>query len=272
VAFEGLPESLAEAMRRRYGPYLASLPSAGALRVAVAEAPLEYFIPPGFAPGWEVYRMATALESGVFRTVSYRLASWIDVRRRHGRIALARGERDHADRAMENFLRSAVAWLALESDGLFVHGASIIRGRRCFLFFGPSGAGKSTLSAMNTEGEVNSDDLTLLLRRDGALVACGAPFRGTYTRGEPLVGTWPVAGFYRLRKDMVTAVRSDDGGCFADLVGNLPFVVDQLPAHPELMDRVRKLAAGVPLRSLHFRKDVPIWPAIDAADGRIGDG
>src|SRR5207245_1880885 len=158
--------------------------------------------------------------------------------------ALGRGDLDPAGRAFENFLRSAVAWIALDQGGFLLHSASIVRSDRCFLFYGPSGAGKSTLVAMSTEGQVISDDLTLVLRRRDGLVAAGGPFRGTYGHGQPIVGTFRVAGFYRLRKDERTSVRSDDGGCFADLIGNLPFVVDQLPRQPQIMDRMRSLVSG----------------------------
>ena len=131
VEFEGLPDPLADQMAIAYGPYCSAPSGAGRpLRARVHLAPVEYFVPPGFAPAWGVYRMHTALEGGVFRAVSYRLASWIDLARR--------------------------------------------------------------------EGEVISDDLTLVLRRSDGLVAAGGPFRGTYTRGTPVVGTFPVAGFYRL--------------------------------------------------------------------------
>src|SRR6185295_1574987 len=240
VELEGLPEALAERMSVVYAPYLGRPTGEGRpLRVRTYAAPVDYFVPPGFTTGWEVYRMHTALQDGAFRTVSYRLASWIDVQHREGALALASGELDPAPRAMENFLRSCVAWLAIDAGGFFLHGASIVRSGRGHLFYGPSGAGKSTLAAMNTEGEVISDDLTLVLRGRSGLVVAGGPFRGTYTRGAPVVGTYPVAGFYRLRKDTRTMVRPDDGGCFADLLGNLPFVVDQIPRHQHLIDRVR---------------------------------
>jgi hypothetical protein len=265
VEFEGLPGPLAERMSVVYAPYIGPPTGVGRpLRVRMRSAPIEYFVPPGFTAGAaEFYRMHTALEDGVFRTVSYRLASWIDVDRREGVLALGGGELDPAPRALENFLRSAVAWLALESGGFFLHGASIIRRGRAFLFYGPSGAGKSTLAALSTEGEVISDDLTLVLKRPEGLVAAGGPFRGTYRQGEPVVGTFAVAGFYRLRKDTRTEVRADDGGCFADLLGNLPFVVDLLPGRQHLIDRVRALVEGVPFRYLHFRNDTSFWPEVD---------
>ncbi len=265
VEFSGLPESLGDEMAAVYTPYLGPPSGIGdPLKIDVLRAPDEYFIPPRFSQEWEVYRMLTTLQAGVFRSVSYRLAAWFDIGKRRGEIALAHGDLDPALRAMENFLRSAVAWLALDRGGFFLHGASIVRDGACFLFYGPSGAGKSTLAAMSDQGRVISDDLTLLLRRPEGLVAAGGPFRGTYRGGEPVVGTFPVAGFYRLRKNGSVRVADDDGGCFADLVGNLPFVVDQLPRHPEIFDQIRRVVDGARYRYLHFRKDTPFWPAIDA--------
>jgi hypothetical protein len=265
VEFEGLPDDLADQMGRAYAPYLSAPTGRGRpLRVNVRQAPVEYFLPPGFTRDREVYRMLTALDGDVFRSVSYRLAAWFDVARGEGQIALGRGELDPAPRALENFLRSAVAWLAIDRGGFFLHGASIVRRGRCYLFYGPSGAGKSTLAAMSTEGRVISDDLTLILGGPEGLMAAGGPFRGTYRLGEPVVGTFPVAGFYRLRKGGRTAVEPDDGGCLADLIGNLPFVADQLPRRPEIMDRVRALVSRTPLHYLRFSKDAGFWPVIEA--------
>ncbi len=266
VELADLPDGLSREMASDYGPFFSEPNGQGRpLRVRVVRAPLDYFVPPGFAPGREIYRMYTALEGPLFRTVSYRLASWVDLARREGVVALAKGERDPAARALENFLRSCVAWLAIEAGGFFLHAASIVRSERCYLFYGPSGAGKSTLAAMSSDGRVISDDLTVVLQERDGLVAAGGPFRGTYTLGAPVVGSFPIAGLYRLRKDTRTFVRRDDGGCFADLLGNLPFVVDQLPTRPDLIDRIRARAARVPLRYLHFRKDESIWPAVESA-------
>jgi hypothetical protein len=265
VELEGLPADLADAMATHYAPYIGPPTGAGApLRIQVREAPLDYFFAPKFHREWEVYRVVTRLEAGVFRSVSYRFAAWFDVRRGLGQLALSRGDRDPAPRAMENFLRSAVAWLAMERGGLFLHGASIVRQGKAYLFFGPSGAGKSTLAELSGEGQVISDDLTLILGTADGLRAAGGPFRGTYRKGEPVVGQFPIAGFYRLRKGDRTLVRAGDGACFADLLGNLPWVVDQLVTHPNLIDRVRALVEKTPMYYLHFRKDADFWPAIDA--------
>jgi len=264
VRLDGLPTSLAAAMRSAYGPYVAAAESAPpSLRIQVLREERGYFIEPRFHKEWEVYRVLTEHDGGMFRLMSYRFAAWYDVARGLGQLALAQGDLDPAPRAMENFLRSAFAWLAMDRGGFLLHGASIVRDGRCHVFYGPSGAGKSTLSAMSRQGRVISDDLTPILRATGGLEALGSPFRGTYRVGEPVVGRFPVAAFYRLRKDSGTFVRRGDGACFADLLGNLPWVVDQLPRHAALADQVHEAVAGVPFYYLHFEKDADFWPAID---------
>jgi len=264
IRLAGLPEDLAAAMRLAYGPYLApGNGSAPLLRIEVTRADRDYFIEPRFHKEWEVYRVLTEHDGATFRLTSYRFAAWYDVKRGLGRLALAQGDLDPAPRAMENFLRSAFAWLTIDRGGFLLHGASIVRDGQCHVFYGPSGAGKSTLSAMSRQGRVISDDLTPILRRPGGLEGLGSPFRGTYRAGDPVVGRFPIAAFYRLRKDQGTFVRPGEGACFADLLGNLPWVVDQLPRHPDLADRVHEAVAGVPFFYLHFEKDADFWPAID---------
>ena len=265
VRLDGLPPDLAAAMRSAYGPYVTERDAAPPLlRVEVLRDDRDYFVQPRFHLKLaEVYRVLTEHDGAVFRAMSYRFAAWYDVRRGVGQLALTQGDLDPAPRAMENFLRGAFAWLAMDRGGFLLHGASIVRDGRCHVFYGPSGAGKSTLSAMSRQGRVISDDLTPMLRTPRGLEALGSPFRGTYRVGDPVVGRFPVAAFYRLRKDASTFVRAGDVACFADLLGNLPWVVDQLPRHPELADRAHAAVEGVPFLYLHFEKDADFWPAID---------
>ena len=273
ITLQGLPENVADTMHLMHAPFIRHVTGAESdapLRVAVLGAPFDYFLEPEFHRKWEVYRALTAYDGTVFRMMSYRLAAWFDPARRVGQLALAQGTLDPAPRALENFLRCATAWLAFGSGGFLLHGASIVRGDRAYVFYGPSGAGKSTLAAMSRQGRVLSDDLTPILPAAGGLEAIGSPFRGTYRIGEPVVGRFPIAGFYRLRKDAHTEVKRGDALCFADLLGNLPWIVDQLPKFPTLADQVHSVTRGAPFYYLHFAKDEDFWPAVDAGpDQRI---
>jgi hypothetical protein len=269
VELRGLPGDVADTMHLMHAPFIRHLPldepAATPLRIEVRRAPFDYFFEPQYQKKvWEVYRAVTAFDGSVFRMMSYRLAAWFDPGRRSGQLALADGTLDPAPRALENFLRCATAWLAFRSGGFMLHGASVVRSGRGYLFYGPSGAGKSTLAAMSRQGRVLSDDLTPILPGDKGLEAIGSPFRGTYRLGEPVVGRFPIAGFYRLRKDTRTAVDRGNAGCFADLLGNLPWIVDQFPRFPELADQVHTATRGAPFYYLHFEKDADFWPAVEA--------
>src|SRR5204862_198259 len=142
------------------------------------------------------------------RYLAYRIAGWFDTGARTGLLVLASGDAEPESRALENYLRCAVAWEAASRGGALVHGASALRNGRAYLFFGESGAGKSTLCAVTDRARVVSDDLTLLLPRPGGgLDVVGSPFRGTYEGGGPVVGRFPLAAGFRILKGPAAAVR-----------------------------------------------------------------
>ncbi|HJQ98702.1 MAG TPA: hypothetical protein VJ826_10350 [Candidatus Polarisedimenticolaceae bacterium] len=262
-----LPDDLAGFMRQRYGPYVndALDPASADLVVDASADPTPYFIEPPreaeFNPVW------IALEGTRVRYCGYTLAGWFDTATRRGAIVLGAGAYEPGPRALENYIRCAVAWCAAERGGALVHGASAVRRGKGYLFFGESGAGKSTLSEVNRRAAVVSDDLSLLLPRPGGgLDLVGSPFRGTYEGGEPVVGRFPLAAAFRIVKAEAAAVRpAPRPVVFGQLVGNLTFVAEAFPQRSDLFARVEHAFARVPLFHLEFRKDDSYWDAIDGA-------
>ena len=267
LGVDGLDDALAEALVERYGPYVRTSPSAEppALEVRVAREARDYFIEPPaaaeFNPVW------LAVQGSRVSFLGYRLAGWFDVKGARGEMLLAGGAYEPELRAIENYIRCAVAWCAAESGGALVHSASIVRNGKAYLFFGESGAGKSTLSAADTEGRVVSDDLSLLLPRPGGgLDLVGSPFRGTYEEGDPVVGRFPLAAGFRIVKDVRAEVRKAPRALvFGQLVANLTFVAEAFNVRPDLFASIDAAFSSVPLHHLHFRKDDSYWDAIDAA-------
>jgi hypothetical protein len=170
-------------------------------------------------------------------------------------------------RAIENYVRSAVAWQAAERGGALVHSASAVLNGKGYLFYGPSGAGKSTLSACNTRASVLSDDLSLVLPRPGGgLDVAGSPFRGTYTGGPPVRGRFPlVAGFRIVQAPQAEVREVPRVRVLTSLIANLPFVDDAFTVRPDLFERFERTFGALTLRHLHFRKDDSYWDAIAAA-------
>ncbi len=239
--------------------------AAPVLDVALGLEDRDYFIPPPATPGNNP--VGIALGSGLVRYVGHRLAGWLESDRLPGAgvLLLARGGYEPPERAIENYLRVAVAWRAIAAGGALVHAASAVFGGRGYFFYGASGAGKSTLMASSRRGRVVSDDLTLLLpgSQAGTLEIVGSPFRGTWEGGEPVEGRFPLAAGFRLvqaqkaRVEETARARSLTG-----LVANLPFVVDALAARPDLLRRIESSFASIPLARLHFRPDDTFWDAV----------
>jgi len=285
IRFDGMDEAWCRSFLARYGGYARDATTdRGAFTLTLSasrdlKGPADYFIDPP-APGRVEYNpvFVDVDEEGAdhwrVRACTYRLAATFSTAGGRGLAVFAKGPDtsiDPTERAVENVVRVATAWLALARGGLLMHAASVVRDGRAWLFFGQSGSGKSTLSASSRRGQVVSDDLTLLLPgADGQPMVVGAPFRGTYTGGEPTTGMHPVAAAFRLRKagpaEAAAVEPLPASSAMPDAIANLPFVVDHLAAHPRLFERIERVLGAMPMRALRFRKeDDSWWDAIDRA-------
>jgi hypothetical protein len=241
--------------------------------MASSQAPVAHFIPPP-PPGRveinPVFVEARPEPGGdwAVRASTYSAAARFSTRGGEGQLLVATPAIEPRERAVENITRIAVAWLAARRGGMLIHAACIERDGRAYVFFGQSGAGKSTLAALSRRGRVLTDDLTLLLPGPGRIEAVGSPFRGTYKGGGPVHGRFPVAAFLRLRRaspgDPPQIEELAEIDAMPAVVANLPFVVDQLHAAPELFTSIESILRSVPIRLLRFHKhDDSYWDAVD---------
>ena len=272
VAIEGLDTDLAARLLERYLPYaVAVAPSEPAtLRVRFSrDVTTEHYIDPPRIP--ETNPVLIACDGDRVRYLGYRVAGWFDTRGGRGEIRLAEGDYEPDLRAIENYVRAAVAWQAAGLGGALVHSASAVWKGRGYLFYGPSGAGKSTLSACNTRAQILSDDLSLVLpsaapgEGGSGLRVVGSPFRGTYTGGPPVKGAFPLVTGFRIVKAAAARVESVPRvQVLAELIANLTFLIDAFPARPDLFQTFEQTFARLPLYHLHFRKDDSYWDAIES--------
>jgi hypothetical protein len=263
IHFRGLPGDLRDQLAVRYDKFLTA--GGVGLNVDVCDAGRDYYIDPPKVSEFNPVHLVCDGER--VRFVGYRLAGVFDTVGDRGRVLLARGELEPADRAMENYIRAAIAWRAAERGGALVHAASAVWEGKGYLFYGESGAGKSTLSECNRRATIISDDLSLILPgADGEPELIGSPFRGTYEGGERVVGRFPIVAGFRLIQAAEAGVEDVQRiRALSELIGNLPFVAEGFPQRLDLFERIQDAFASIPLKHLYFRKDDSYWDAIRAA-------
>lgn len=276
IAMSGLDAQLSNALFDRFKPYSSNTApqtgsdsdaDSGGLSIELGLEDADYFIEPPPRLDFNKVLLDYDPKRDRVRFAGYRVAGWFETKGGRGVVLLARGNYEPADRALENYIRAAVAWQAASRGGALVHAASAVLDGKGFLFYGESGAGKSTLAACNRRARIVSDDLSLILPGDdGKLELVGSPFRGTYTEGKPVVGQFPLAAGFRIVKAEQAAVREVPRvRALAELVGNLPFVAEAFHHRPDLFSAIQNSLASIPLAHLDFSKDDTYWDAIATA-------
>ena len=281
IKLDGMDDTWHEAFLLRYGAYARDTTTdrgAFTLTLSASRCASAYYVEPPPAGVAEYTALFVEAEpepaaGGHYRvrTCTYDLAASFSTSGGRGQAIFSKERFDSIDRAVENILRVAIAWLAVAHGGLLMHSASIVKDGRGYLFFGQSGAGKSTLSERSRRGQVISDDLTLILPdSDGRPEVVGTPFRGTYAGGQPVHGRFPLAAAFRLRKaasgETASVSELAVRRAMPDAIANLPFVVDQLGVDPGLFEAVERVLTSFPIRELRFRKeDDSYWDAIEKA-------
>ena len=253
-------------LRTRFGAYAPEpATTEGALKIEVGLEERAYFVTPPDTP--ELNPVFLGFDAdGTVRYLAYKVAGWFNTKQRNGVLFLSRGTYEPDVRAIENYVRVATAWMAIELGGALVHAASAVWQGKGYLFYGESGAGKSTLAESNRRAQIVSDDLSLVLPdASGKLHLVGSPFRGTYEGGPPVHGAFPLAAGFRLIKaDEAKVEQVPRPRAFAELIGNLPFVAEALAERPEVLTQVQEAFGPVPLGHLRFRKDDDsYWEAVE---------
>ena len=260
IALQVRPANLAAAVAQRYAAFACTSSGAPDIMIDVQQED----------PSVRTRNSATILQAPL---TSVGEGYLLDAPQFYGMIATSREQAtlrmrsDDPAREVEYFLRIVLAFSALQRDGLLVHCAALKRKHLVQLFVGQSGSGKSTIVALSTsagKAAALGDDLIVLRRSGSGWRAHGTPFWNLETTArESQVESGPVGGIYKLVQDRVVFVESvRPVVAAAELVANCPIVNDQPALLPVLVDRCRDIAAAIPIRRLHFRKDDTFWNVI----------
>ena len=296
-----LPPAARRGLLAAYAPFLLPAASGGGppaadpavhlkLELHVAEGPC--FMAP--VPG-QAWRIDTCDKGGRLHYTSYHERGWLDLAACRGRLELRPGAQP------ENFLRLAVARLALAHGGLLLHAGGLIRRAGGYIFFGHSGAGKSTVASFAPAGStLLSDDLVLLRLhaappgeqhggwlggQHGEQPAAGlgaGPGLQLWLHGVPFAGealppprpnaSAPVAGLYALRQAPSHALIPLPAPlAVAHLLACVPFIDGDADACQQALAICIAIARAMPIHTLAFARDPNFWPLITGKEARSHD-
>jgi hypothetical protein len=197
---------------------------------------------------------------------SYFFAASFDRDANFGSLLLCDGEELDLIQALENCLRFFVSTLALRQGGFLLHSSGVIKDGRAVLFFGPSGAGKSTTAANAPGCQRLGDDLVLVEPwRDASFRACGVPFRGSFAGDDRNSSECaPLALVCRLVQARENRLESTSKPVqTAELVSQLPFLLDDADLRQRAMRMVGRVVDAVPVRRLHLTNDESYWSVLE---------
>jgi hypothetical protein len=166
--------------------------------------------------------------------------------------------------ALDSLLRVLLTMVLLPQRGFLLHGATIVRDGRAYIFFGRSGAGKSTVASMSPEGSVLTDEISLVRYANGCWQAHGTPFWGEF-RAAGINNLFPIAGMYLLKqaKDDRTELLTLKQALRA-LLPCVLFFTTEKSAHETLLRTLVSLIEEIPCHELYFRRDPEFWKVIAA--------
>lgn len=275
LRLDGCDAATRARIAERYAAFVvATQPTALSIHVRVEPGPA--YIPFDLAPTWQI---RTAARDGRIEFESHLEKGWIVDPATSAMVDRAAGtcpERSRREGALvlrprgdpENFLRVLYAWLCLDHDALLLHACGVIREGRGYVFFGPSGSGKTTTARLSQEHIVLSDDLVILKKVAGKYRVFGVPFRGDLPAAPRTNASADLHGIFALVKDTQHSIAPlAVSEAVARLSACVPFVMAQPASVRRVIEICVDLAARVPVRALHFRRDAGFWKLIDQAGG-----
>jgi len=263
VALEGLDEEGRRTLAGVYGPFLEE-PAEGPARLTVTfrRAPAERFL--HLEPG-EDHRVESRGEGERLSLWSYDFAGWFDPGGGEGAFLACPSDEGMFKRGVENYLRFLYSHLSLREGGFLLHAAGLVREGEAHLFLGPDGSGKTSITEASASFcEVLSDDLVLVVIREGKYCLAGVPFFGTFLSGRSSDQIHPLSRAWFLRRgEEVSVAPLAPGLQRARLMGAVSFLGRSPASLGRALDCSARFLEAHPVRLLTHQGDRRVWDGIE---------
>jgi len=260
VRIVGLDERLADELERRWGGFLRP-PAATApdRTLRVLDAGSRDWLPePEFG---EQYRIEARNDLERRVVVSYHFAICRESDPGVWRVGITLQDVEPLQRVVDNAARYVAASLALEDGGFAMHGATVLRDGRAFVFAGPSGSGKTTATRLAQPARSLGDDFAMVTPGPEGWTAPALPFDNSERVPDDAVrGVYPVSAIWRLEQAERTRLGLlSPSMAVASLIGCAAFPWAMPEEAERLLAHVRRFVEQSCFRKLYFSKEEPLW-------------
>lgn len=163
---------------------------------------------------------------------------------------------------VEHLIRIASAFWILESGGILVHGAALVKNGNGYLFTGHSGAGKSTVCKVTKDGFVLNDDLVILKESPIGWEVWATPFTNP-KQNMPNHGNAKLKAILNLKQAKQHRIVEENAvNSLADLITHIPVVSSDPENTQNIMDQCQRILNKVKAFQLYFLPDDQFWPLI----------
>jgi hypothetical protein len=170
----------------------------------------------------------------------------------------------YADYGCDSFLRVILSFRLLESNGLLVHAAGLVKDGKGYLFVGKSGAGKSTVARLSSGTcAVLSDDLTFTSLSDAGGMIYGTPFFGDFGTAGTNVGAPLEAILFLRQAPFNRALPLSAADAVRKLLPSVAYFGNDRTGMAAVLEAALAFCRRIPCYDLDFTKDVSFWRHLD---------
>lgn len=197
---------------------------------------------------------------------TYHLGGYVEKENWNANAYICSGQIKKSLFILSDFILSYFSWWSIFQGGFIMHGASIIKDAKAYLFFGPPETGKTTICKLSSllNLKIISDEYSMVLRStDGYRV-----YRPIQRKSLTILNDWsrgyPIAGIYRLAQAKKHTIQKlPKPIIISEILANLLFAHGYNVLGKKAMDNVCDIVEKVDHGKLHFRKDYYFWEVLE---------